>query len=108
MSDFKINPEKYSKFQVTVMMERQEIANNAWTDASWKALGVMIDSRNDPELKHFERVFSDGDIEQYLWSGLRLATSILVVRASSIFQPIYHDFSERQLGWDFEAVPEKS
>ena len=33
----------------------------------------MIDSRNDPELKHFERVVADADIEQYLWSGLPLA-----------------------------------
>jgi len=73
MSDFKKNPEKYKKFQVTVMMQRQEIANNPWTDASWKALGVMLDSRNDPELKHFERVVADADIEQYLWSGLPLS-----------------------------------
>ena len=73
MSDFKKNPEKYKKFQVTVMMQRQEIANNPWTDASWKAIGVMLDSRNDPELKHFERVVADADIEQYLWSGLPLS-----------------------------------
>jgi len=73
MSDFKKNPEKYKKFQVTVMMQRQEIANNPWTDASWKALGVMIDNRHDPELKHFERVVADADIEQYLWSGLPLS-----------------------------------
>ena len=72
MNDFQDIPEKYSKFQVTVMMQRQEITNNPWTDASWKALGVMIDSRNDPELKHFERVVADADIEQYLWSGLPL------------------------------------
>ena len=73
MSDFKKNPEKYKEFQVTVMMQRQEIANNPWTDASWKAIGVMLDSRNDPELKHFERVVADADIEQYLWSGLPLS-----------------------------------
>ena len=73
MNDFQDIPEKYSKFQVTVMMQRQEITNNPWTDASWIALGVMIDSRNDPELKHFERVVADADIEQYLWSGLPLA-----------------------------------
>ena len=73
MSDFKKNPEKYKEYQVTVMMQRQEIANNPWTDASWKAIGVMLDSRNDPELKHFERVVADADIEQYLWSGLPLS-----------------------------------
>ena len=73
MNDFQDIPETSSKFQVTVMMQRQEITNNPWTDASWKALGVMIDSRNDPELKDFERVVADADIEQYLWSGLPLA-----------------------------------
>ena len=73
MSDFKKNPEKYSKFQVTIMMERREITNNPWTDASWKALGVMIDSRHDSEFKHFERVVADADMEQYLWSGMTLA-----------------------------------
>ncbi|MBC8259276.1 MAG: DUF3305 domain-containing protein [SAR324 cluster bacterium] len=73
MSDFKREPEKYSKFQVKVMMEKKDVADNPWTDVSWKSIGVMIDSRSDPEVKRFERVVSDSDYEQYLWSGLSLS-----------------------------------
>ena len=60
------------EFPVTGMLERRSISNNPWTDESWRALGVMINSRLDHQVKHVERVISETDHDQFLWSGLTL------------------------------------
>ena len=54
---------------VAVLMEKQP-STHPWADFRFQALGVVVD---DPEAKRsVKKVFEDGDVEHFLFSGLRL------------------------------------
>ncbi|MCP4185988.1 MAG: DUF3305 domain-containing protein [Gammaproteobacteria bacterium] len=57
------------KKTVSVIMEKR-VADNAWIDYSYRALGVVVgESGEDRQIK---KIFTDGEVEHYLVTGLTL------------------------------------
>ena len=62
-------------FPVSVILQSRPSASR-WADLSWQAVGVVVGSRHDQASDLPRLIHSEGEIRQYLCSGLDVALYI--------------------------------